>query len=232
MFEDSIFESAGKIRTRSRGWMFAAFALNSSILLALILIPLICPKALPRQMMAFLLETPPAPAPEPVKQQPIHVAPKNVQPADPFTAPTSIPTTIYRPPAPEPPPVIAIIDPAVSLPGDFVPSFGPSVHPIVRSAVRAIVHVSSTNEEVLLLHKTMPIYPAIAKAAHVEGTVTLAATISKAGTIEGLRAVSGPPMLQQAALDAVKTWLYRPYQLDGGAVEVETTVNVIFALNR
>ena len=49
MFEDSTFESTGRIRTRSRGWMIARFAFNGSILLALILIPLIYPEALPRQ---------------------------------------------------------------------------------------------------------------------------------------------------------------------------------------
>jgi protein TonB len=66
----------------------------------------------------------------------------------------------------------------------------------------------------------------------VEGTVSLAATISKTGTIENLRVVSGPPILQQAALDAVKTWLYRPYLLNREPIEVETTVNVIFTLGR
>jgi protein TonB len=65
----------------------------------------------------------------------------------------------------------------------------------------------------------------------VSGTVVLAATISKTGTIENLHVVSGPPVLQQAALDAVQTWLYRPYLLDGEPVEVETTINVVFTLN-
>jgi len=54
--------------------------------------------------------------------------------------------------------------------------------------------------------------------------------ISKTGTIENLRVASGPPMLQQAAIDAVKQWRYRPYLLDGQVVEVETTVNVVFKL--
>ena len=58
MFEDSTFESNGRIRTRSRGWMLAAFVFNGSILLALILIPLIYPEALPRQMLSILLEAP------------------------------------------------------------------------------------------------------------------------------------------------------------------------------
>ena len=78
--------------------------------------------------------------------------------------------------------------------------------------------------------KTQPVYPPIAKAARVSGTVVLQATISKTGTIENLHVVSGPAMLQQAALDAVKSWRYRPYLLNSEPVEVETTVNVIFTL--
>ena len=84
----------------------------------------------------------------------------------------------------------------------------------------------------MLLQKTQPVYPPIAKAARVSGTVVLQATISKTGTIENLRVISGPAMLQQAALDAVKTWRYRPYLLNNEPVEVETTVNVIFKLER
>jgi protein TonB len=83
-----------------------------------------------------------------------------------------------------------------------------------------------------LLAKFVPLYPAVAKAAGVHGTVVLQATISKNGTIENLRLVSGPVLLQQAALDAVKTWRYRPYLLNGEPVEVETTVNVVFAMER
>jgi protein TonB len=81
-----------------------------------------------------------------------------------------------------------------------------------------------------LLNKTMPQYPAIAKAARIQGTVKLEATISKNGTIENLRVLSGPPMLQQAALDAVRQWRYKPYQLNGEPTEVETTVDVNFTL--
>jgi protein TonB len=94
------------------------------------------------------------------------------------------------------------------------------------------VPVSTGTAEGLLIHKTLPVYPPIAIAARAEGTVILAATISKAGTIENLRIVGGPPLLQRAALDAVSTWRYRPYLLDGQPVEVETTVNVVFTLGR
>ena len=64
----------------------------------------------------------------------------------------------------------------------------------------------------------------------MQGTVILQATISKSGTIENLRVISGPAMLQQAAIDSVRNWRYRPYMLNGQPVEVETTVNVVFTL--
>jgi len=82
----------------------------------------------------------------------------------------------------------------------------------------------------MLIQKTIPTYPPIAKAARVQGTVVLQATISKQGTIENLKVVSGPAMLQQSAMDAVRQWRYRPYLLNNDPVEVETTVNVIFTL--
>jgi TonB family protein len=82
----------------------------------------------------------------------------------------------------------------------------------------------------MIQQKIQPVYPAEAKAAGVSGTVVLQATISRDGHIEYLRVVSGPAMLQQAAMDAVRQWTYRPYLLNGEPVEVQTTVNVIFSL--
>jgi TonB family protein len=82
----------------------------------------------------------------------------------------------------------------------------------------------------LLMRKTAPIYPSIAKTARVQGTVVLAATISRAGRIQDLQVISGPAMLRQAAIDAVRTWQYKPYMLDGQPIDVQTTVNVDFTL--
>jgi TonB family protein len=81
-----------------------------------------------------------------------------------------------------------------------------------------------------LLTKTVPVYPAIAKAARVQGTVVLQATISKSGAVEDIRVLTGPPMLQKSALDAVKTWQYKPYLHEGRPVEVISTINVVFNL--
>ena len=98
--------------------------------------------------------------------------------------------------------------------------------------VGTVARISAGVAEGMLLHKSAPIYPPLAKNSHVSGTVVLKANISKAGTIEGLRIVSGPKMLSGAAMDSVKTWRYRPYTLDGQPVEVETTISVIFSLGQ
>jgi protein TonB len=94
------------------------------------------------------------------------------------------------------------------------------------------ITISKGVAEGMAISKPSPNYPAIARSAGLQGTVVLQATISKTGTIENLHVLSGPPMLQQAALNAVQQWRYRPYLLNGDPVEVETTINVIFSLGR
>jgi protein TonB len=102
--------------------------------------------------------------------------------------------------------------------------------PKVKVAAPSKISISAGVAGGLLMQKTSPVYPQIAREARVSGTVVIQATISKTGVIENLRAVSGPTMLRQAALDAVKTWRYKPYLLDGDPVDVETTVSVTFSL--
>jgi TonB family protein len=104
--------------------------------------------------------------------------------------------------------------------------------PVVKFVPPKPIAVSSGVATGLLIRSTPPVYPSIAKAARVGGTVQLHATISKSGTITDLRVVSGPAMLQQAALDAVRSWRYRPYMLNNEPIEVETSVNVVFSLDR
>ena len=237
MFEDSTFESTGRIRTRSRGWMVATFFFNGSILLALVLIPLIYPEALPRQMMNFLLEAPPPPPPpRPVQQTVAHpshevsemqnghlIAPSPILPR----------IRIFATPEPSGGPAgmgIAELGPGPEIPGGIFP--GHNQPPIVHQATTGPLHLPSTLVQGLLVYKTLPAYPAIAKVTHKEGVVVLQATISSTGTIENLHVVSGDPMLRQAALDAVSNWRYRPYLLNGQPVEVETTVNVIFKMTQ
>jgi TonB family protein len=77
-----------------------------------------------------------------------------------------------------------------------------------------------------------PEYPQNAKAAGISGTVVLEAVIGKNGHITELNAISGPSELQQAAMDAVRTWMYRPFLLKGEPQIVATTINVVFKPHR
>jgi periplasmic protein TonB len=104
--------------------------------------------------------------------------------------------------------------------------------PQVQAAPPKIVNLSEGVAVGLLVQSTPPVYPSIAKAARVSGTVVLEATISKTGVIENLRVVTGPAMLRQSALDAVRTWRYRPYKVNNQPTAIDTTINVVFSLQR
>jgi protein TonB len=82
----------------------------------------------------------------------------------------------------------------------------------------------------MLMAPIRPVYPMIAKAAHVEGAVVVEAVISREGRIESLRVVSGPPMLQSAAMDAIREARYQPFRLNGEPTEVQTTITVNFRM--
>jgi periplasmic protein TonB len=104
--------------------------------------------------------------------------------------------------------------------------------PVVKFVPPKPIAVSSGVATGLLIQRTPPVYPSIAKAARVGGTVELHATISKNGTIKDVHVVSGPAMLQQAAVEAVRNWRYRPYMLNNEPIEVETSVSVVFSLDK
>ncbi len=82
-----------------------------------------------------------------------------------------------------------------------------------------------------IIKRVQPEYPEDARRTRISGTVRLHVIIGKDGRIRSLEIVSGHPMLQQAALDAVRQWTYRPTLLNGEPVEVDTTIDVIFSLN-
>jgi len=153
-----------------------------------------------------------------------------------LTAPTKIPKDIKMVTEKEAPPttgfgVAGMGEGTGSAGGVIGGLFGSSTPaPVVKVATPKKIAISQGVAQGNLITSPHPVYPPIAKAARVSGTVVLQATISKTGTIEGLRVVSGNAMLQQAALDAVRQWRYKPYLLNGEPVEVDTTVNVVFNL--
>ena len=84
----------------------------------------------------------------------------------------------------------------------------------------------------MLIRRTEPVYPKFARDSHVSGTVVLGATISKTGTIQNLHVISGPTLLRESAMNAVRTWRYRPYLLNNQPVEVQTTISMVFSADK
>ena len=147
----------------------------------------------------------------------------------------SIVDRILRPQAgPEAPPNLLV---TASIFGSGLPSstgsaLGPaSAGPSIAVIPKRPVKLSSGVSAGLLLGLIQPQYPAIAKAARVEGIVIVHAIISKSGRIESATAVSGPQMLQGAALEAVRSARYRPFQLNGEPTEVDTNITINFRLS-
>ena len=234
MFEDSTFSSGGKIKTKSKYYTLVGFILNGAVLAALILYPLIYPEALPKAMMTTLLVAPPPPPPPPAPVHPVKVVSEMIN--NQLTAPTKIPHDIKIVKEEAPPPAAGIGVAGMEgsgsggVMGGVLGGLGTGPAPVVKAAPPRRVAVSSGVMAGNRIGGENPQYPAIAKAARIQGTVVLQATISKNGTIENLRVISGPPMLQSAATQAVQGWRYKPYLLNGEPVEVETQVNVVFSL--
>ena len=107
-----------------------------------------------------------------------------------------------------------------------IPWRPPVLVPVKLDKPLQISHI----DEGMLLVRVEPQYPVAARIAHVQGAVEIAAIISRDGRIEQLRLLRGSPLLVNAALGAVRQWRYRPYILNGQAVEVETLIVVNFRL--
>ena len=94
------------------------------------------------------------------------------------------------------------------------------------------VRMGGTVVAAKLLHQVQPEYPEIAKREHLQGTVKLHAMVAKDGTVRMLRVLTGFCSLSEAAMKAVRQWRYRPTLLEGNPVDVDTTIEVVFSLNR
>ena len=94
------------------------------------------------------------------------------------------------------------------------------------------IRVSSGPQMAKLVKRVIPVYPPMAKAMRISGVVHLTGVIGKDGRIEHLQLISGHPMLAQAAIDAVRQWIYKPTLLNGEPVEVIAPIDVMFALTQ
>ncbi|MGA8214879.1 MAG: TonB family protein [Candidatus Sulfotelmatobacter sp.] len=89
-------------------------------------------------------------------------------------------------------------------------------------------HVPADVMEKLVTHRVDPDYPEAARPAKLEGVIVLDVVVGRDGSVEDVRALNGPDLLAQAAMEALRWWRFEPYRVDGKAVVVETTVAVEF----
>jgi protein TonB len=243
MFEDSLIESGGRLKTKRGLTTFLSFGFQIALVGVLVLIPLLFTEALPKtQLMTFLVAPPPPPPPPPPPAAtPIKVV-KQIQTDlvnGQLRTPTKIPEKIQMIKEEEaPPPVSTMAGVVGGVPGAAGGQMGGVIGGIINSTPIAVpkvatpqrVRVSQGVTQGLLLRKIQPNYPPLARQARIQGSVLLQAEISKDGSIQNLRLISGHPMLAPAAIEAVKQWKYKPYILNGEPVEVETQITVNFTL--
>jgi len=244
IFADSMLETSWAQRGRRSWTTLTSFGLQALIIGLLLLLPVLQTVGLPS---ARTVSTPISlgrHAPEPLAgtrgTAAPHAAQSNILPGR-LMQPSHIPTVI-RPGGQATAEVLG--GPSIGIGGTGLPEgtgdglnitnlIGGGTRPMLPTPPPTITRAIRTSSmlEGNLLRRVDPVYPPLAKIARIQGPVVLVAVISKAGTIDNLHAVSGPPMLVPAAVNAVSQWRYRPYILNNEPIEVETQITINFLLS-
>ncbi len=249
LFTDVLLETDGMQRRRHTLATVLSFVFQCLLLGGLLLVPLLFTEALPRQQLLSFLESPPPPPPPPPAASAAASTAEQRMESDiengRLRTPGRIPQKVQMIQEEEAPPAASSGGVIGGVPGGIpggqlggviggIISSTSTLSAVPRLVIPAApkrVRISQGVTRGMLIQKVEPAYPAIARAARIQGEVVLAAVISKNGEIQNLTLVSGHPMLTAAALDAVKQWRYRPFLLNGEPVEVETTIIVTFQLS-
>jgi periplasmic protein TonB len=198
---------------------------------------------------SILVYAPPKPVPPPPQVEVVRTANRaqpSVQPVFqvPLAAPRRVPTTLNMTADDfsAPPATLGAI-PSNSNSG--VPSFLLGGWETTKPAVAAppkvaespkpktsLLKVGGAVQAAKLIRQVKPAYPALARTARISGTVRLQAVIGTDGHIRNLLLLSGHPLLVPASIDAVMQWTYQPTLLNGEPVEVQTQIDVNFALGQ
>ncbi len=237
MFADSLLETSWDQRTRRSWTTMTSFGLQAVAIGVLLLVPLLSTVGLPS---ARTVSTPISAGradPGPVAQS--RGPMRSAIPLVPFTGRIMLPGRQ---------PIIGRGGDSSMQPtgggggmeGMNLPIGSPTGFPIPFGGTRPVMPTlppptarafrTSSMLEGSLIHRVQPVYPTPARNARIQGPVVLEAIIDRAGTIENLRTISGHPMLVSAAVNAVSQWRYRPFILNGEAIEVETRITVNFVL--
>jgi protein TonB len=242
MFEDSLMESQNRLSSPNQRWItIVSLTLQCSLAATALVLPLLHPEVLPFHIAA------------PAINLPLKRAPPPVPTVDSSSKTASTSSTLSSPMATGHPAIdlthLRSIDslgqeaaPVTSELGsmtgsDTIPgSIGNSTTgtgtrvTLAPAPATGAIHISRGVSAGLLLAPIRPIYPPIAISTRTEGVVIIDAIISKSGRIESAHATSGPELLRNAALEAIRNARYSPYLLNGLPTEVETTITVNFKL--
>ena len=221
------------ISVGNRKWYTVPVSLlsHSAIVFAIVVIPLLASDALPEpwEKITVVFDIPPVPTPPPAPRRL-----DEVRAADPSIPPREAPEGI----APEKPVDLDTSFQDKNQDGvvggdprffDVVNELPPP--PIVAKPTEP-VRVGSGIRQPQRIRDVQPLYPQIAQAARVQGIVIIEATIGEDGQVINARVLRSVPLLDQAALDAVRQWQYTPTLLNGVPVPVIMSVTVQFTLSR
>ena len=245
MFDDLVESSVVRKKTNKSWSVVLSAIIQGLIVIVFVLIPLIYTEALPKQLLTTFLV---APAPPPPPPPPAAAVQRIVKPvarliqAGKMMAPTVIPKKVEMIKEEEMPPDVGAVGVVGGVPGGIAGGSAGGVlggiiggsgggMPPPPKPTQQRVRVGGQVQAAKMIRQITPVYPQIAKTAHVQGTVILHAIISKDGTVQELQYVSGPALLMRSAMDAVRQWKYQPTLLNGEPVEVDTTISVVFTLS-
>ena len=245
MFEEMVISSPNPKKTNKPWTVVVSMLFQVAFLGILILIPLIYTEALPKTMMATMLTAPPPPPPPPpppAVAQIVHVKPQaHLMDAGKLMQPKVIPKEVKIIKEDAEPDVATGMTGGVpggvaggsmgGVLGGVIGGMG-AAPPPPRPHQTGPLRVGGNVQAARIVNRVQPVYPPLARQTRISGTVRLHAIIGKDGAITSLEVMSGHPLLQQAALDAVRQWRYQPTLLNGEPVDADTTIDVIFSLNQ
>ena len=247
---DQLIESSTHRERRSRSVVFLSLMIHVTILGVLIVVPLVYYQGLPEYRWVSKEEfltavVPPLPPKPETFGQHRRVQVVKLDPDD-FVAPTEIPKAITAPL--EDLPEISVLDDIAreglgrvfegvldGIPGDPTgegisspPTEAPE--PLPQPTKKKPIRVGGNVQASRLIHRVEPEYPELAKRARVSGMVILQVIVGERGAVEEVTIIRGHPLLNEAALRAVRQWRYSPYFLNGEPIPVTATVTVNFVL--
>ncbi|HEX3091272.1 MAG TPA: energy transducer TonB [Candidatus Angelobacter sp.] len=233
MFGDTLLESSSTGRKGKKWPMATAFTVEAIVAAVVVIVPLLSTGVIPvsarvpiyTPVKSVTVETERIRTDTTHRSGPATSAPRSDEVVLVSNNPDSIhwgrnKTTTTDPTEAKPP---GYGDGPANLPPELIGD-GSSKTVVRPGPTRIVSHLS----EAQLVNRVEPVYPHVAAVAGIQGQVKLHAIIARDGSIQSLNAISGHPLLVRAALDAVGQWRYRPYYLNGEAVEVETFITVNF----